>query len=97
MLKMLHPILWLCYVIKMTGVVNIASGESRMLRNIIETIEGKIGCPELIRLGSIPSRPRNPINLVADISKLRRESGWSPNFDLDSGLDKTIQWWKGLI
>ena len=62
-----------------------------------KTIGEKIDCPELIRLGSIPSRPGDPIRLVADISKLRRESGWSPNFDLDSGLDKTIQWWKGLI
>jgi nucleoside-diphosphate-sugar epimerase len=82
---------------KVTGVVNIGSGESSMLRNIVETIGEKIGCPELIRLGSIPSRPGDPISLVADISKLRRELGWSPSFDLDSGLDKTIQWWKGLI
>ena len=80
----------------MTGVVNIGSGESRMLRNIIETIGEKIDCPELIRLGSIPSRPGDPIRLVADINKLRKEVGWSPKFSLDVGLDKTIQWWKAI-
>ena len=82
---------------EVTGIVNIGSGESRMLKNIIETIGEKIGYPELIRLGSIPSRQGDPIKLVADISKLRRKIGWSPKFNIDKGLDETIQWWKGLI
>ena len=65
-------------------------------QNIIETIGEKVGYPELIRLGSIPSRLGDPIRLVADINKLRKEVGWSPKFSLDVGLDKTIQWWKAI-
>jgi nucleoside-diphosphate-sugar epimerase len=75
-----------------TGIVNIGSGESSMLKNIIETIGEKVGYPELIRLGSIPSRLGDPIRLVADINKLRKEVGWSPKFSLDVGLDKTKLW-----
>ena len=82
---------------EITGIVNIGSGESRMLKNIIETIGEKIGYPELIRLGLIPPRQGDPIKLVAEISKLRRKIGWSPKFNIDRGLDETIQWWKGLI
>ena len=81
---------------EVTGIVNIGSGESSMLKNIIETIGEKVGYPELIRLGSIPSRLGDPIRLVADINKLRKEVGWSPKFSLDVGLDKTIQWWKAI-
>ena len=82
---------------EITGIVNIGSGESVLLRNVVETIGEKIGCPELIRLGVIPSRPDDPTMLVADASKLRQEVGWTPRFNLDRGLDQTIEWWKGLL
>jgi nucleoside-diphosphate-sugar epimerase len=81
---------------EVTGIINIGSGESRILRNIIETIGEKVGYPELIKLGSIPSRPGEPEKLVANVSKLHEEVGWSPKFNLDRGLDQTIEWWKEI-
>ena len=80
-----------------TGIVNIGSGKGVMLRNVIETIGNKIGCPELIRLGAIPSPADDPATLVADTNRLRQETGWTPRFNLDTGLDQTIQWWKNML
>jgi dTDP-D-glucose 4,6-dehydratase len=34
-----------------------------------------------------------PPVLIADTTRLVDEVGWSPEYDLDSGLDQTIEWW----
>ena len=61
----------------------------KYFQNIIETIGKKIGCPELIRLGSIPPRPGDPISLVAD----NVSGGIEPTFS--HYYDRTIQTFEG--
>ena len=76
------------------GPVNIASGRPLALRDVICKIGKKLGRPELIRLGDIPSSKDEPPLLVAEVRRLRKEVGWAPEYDIDSGLDQTIEWWK---
>jgi nucleoside-diphosphate-sugar epimerase len=76
------------------GPVNIASGQAPELKEIIHRIAEKINRSELVQLGTIPVDPADPPLLVADVERLRKEVGWSPRFDLDQGLETTIQWWK---
>lgn len=76
------------------GPVNIASGLPIALKAVICKIGQKLGRLELIRLGDIPSAKDEPPLLVADVRRLREELGWTPEYDTDSGLDQTIQWWK---
>jgi nucleoside-diphosphate-sugar epimerase len=79
---------------KVTGPVNIASGQPVTLKQVIYTIAEKLNRDELIQLGVLPTPLNDPRVLIADVSRLNNEVGWLPKYDLNQGLDQTIQWWK---
>lgn len=76
------------------GPVNIASGRPAVLKDIIFEIAGKLERPDLVQLDAVPASANDPHLLVADISRLFDEVGWRPRYDLDTGLEQTIEWWK---
>jgi len=76
------------------GAVNIASGESVTIRDVVSKIALNLGRPDLIRLGEIPMSPSDPPLLLADVRRLHDELGWSPVMNLDQGLNDAIQWWR---
>ena len=80
-----------------TGIVNIGSGKGIALKDVIETIGKKIGRGNLIRLGALPVLKNDPPILVADTKKLTEEVGWTPRFDISTGLDRTIEWWRSIL
>jgi nucleoside-diphosphate-sugar epimerase len=77
-----------------TGAINIASGQPTALKTVISSIAHKLNGEDLILLGAIPPRPNDTPLVVADIRRLTNELGWQPQYSLDTGLDKTIEWWK---
>jgi nucleoside-diphosphate-sugar epimerase len=79
------------------GIVNIGSGEGVALKDVIKTIGDKIGRSNLIRMGTLPSPANDPLIMVADTKRLIEEVGWAPRFDINTGLDRTIQWWKSAL
>ena len=76
------------------GVVNVGSGQPVTIRRIVETIGELIGRPDLIRLGEFDDRPNTPPMAVANISRLNNVVGWRHRYDLRSGLQDTIEWWR---
>ncbi|AFJ01920.1 dTDP-glucose 4,6-dehydratase [Methylophaga frappieri] len=46
---------------------------------------------ELIQF--VTDRPGHDVRYAIDASKIRRELGWQPREDFDSGLQKTVQWY----
>ena len=76
------------------GRVNIASGHSIQVKELIDKIANKLGKPELIKLGAIPFSEQEPLFIGANTKLLREEVKWSPKFDLDTGIDQTISWWE---
>jgi len=79
---------------KVESAVNIASGVPVSIKEVVSKIAEKLGRSDLIRLGAIPVNSSEPPLLVADAGRLINEVGWKPKYDLDSGLEQTIQWWK---
>jgi nucleoside-diphosphate-sugar epimerase len=75
------------------GTVNIGSGFGIKLRDIVEKIEEKIGNDGLLEIFD-GSRSLNeaPI-IVADITHLDN-IGWKPFYNIESGLDHTIDWFR---
>ena len=82
---------------EITGIVNIGSGEGVALKDVIKTIGDKIGRKNLIRMGTLPSPANEPPILVADTKRLTEEVRWAPKFDINTGLDRTIHWWKSTL
>lgn len=74
--------------------VNIASGRSTSLKEIIYGVADLIGKPDLVELGALPARQSEPPVLLADVGRLNMEVGWKPKVSLEAGLDKTIEFWK---
>lgn len=76
------------------GPVNVASGKPVVLQHVIRAIADKQNRPDLVQLGALPTREGDPPLLVADVYRLQGEIGWTPRYDLDGALSKTISWWK---
>ena len=76
------------------GAVNVASGEPRRLREVIEAIGRAAERPELLDVGALPPRAGDPDALVADVARLRDEVGFEPSIDLAEGLSGTVEWWR---
>lgn len=76
------------------GTVNIGSGRSLKLKELIGKIAEKVGREELVKLGALEAREGEPAEILADTTVLKDQVGWEPAYSLDAGLDKTIEWWK---
>ncbi len=80
-----------------TGPVNIASGNPITLKDIVNIIADKLNKRELVQFDESDSTLSEPKLLVADVKRLNREVGWTPIYDMDRGLEQTIDWWKNHI
>lgn len=79
------------------GPVNIASGQPVALKDIIYKIADKIGRRNLVHLGALSAKNNEPKLLIADIKKLSEEIKWHPEFDINTGLELTVKWWKNKL
>ena len=78
------------------GAVNICSGEATTLGDIVTTIGRITGRESLVRLGAIPARA-NDAPLVVGSNARAAALGWSPTYDLESGLRHTVTWWSEQV
>jgi nucleoside-diphosphate-sugar epimerase len=76
------------------GAVNIASGECRSVRSVVEAIATQIGRPDAPQFGARPSPPHDPPRMSANVGRLRDEVGFRPVFSLEAGVADTIAWWR---
>ena len=74
------------------GVVNVGSGDPVTVRRIVATLERLLERQGMVRYGARPDNPTDPPFVCADNRKLVAATGWSPRFDLESGLADTIRW-----
>lgn len=76
------------------GDINIASGSTMTLADLISRISVRLDATDRVDFGHHPRRPDDPQVISADNSRLSHVIGWSPGYDLDSAIDKTIAWWQ---
>jgi nucleoside-diphosphate-sugar epimerase len=78
---------------KIQGPVNIGSGRPVAVRDLLQEIGMQLGRPELIRLGARESSSAVS-RIWANVDRLTKEVGWKPHYDLASGIQQTIEWWR---
>lgn len=77
-----------------TGAVNIGSGVATPIAEVARAIARIIDREDRLHIGALPDRSGEPASLVADVTRLRDEVGFSAELDLDTGLRDAIEWWR---
>jgi nucleoside-diphosphate-sugar epimerase len=78
---------------KLSGAINVGSGEAVSLGYVSELIARSLGKEHLLER-NLNSFDGQTIRVVADVSRLQDELHWSPQISLESGLASTIKWWR---
>jgi nucleoside-diphosphate-sugar epimerase len=73
--------------------VNIGSGKGIALKSLAHKISSRISNGHLIKFGVKPSAG-DPLELVADTTRLNTELGWHPKITLDQAIEEAIHWWQ---
>ena len=79
---------------EVTGAVNIGSGDPTRIETVVSILGELLGRPDLIQFGAIPTSDSEPKMILSDSTRLAREVGWQPRFNLRDGLQDTVQWWR---
>ncbi|NOY43807.1 MAG: NAD(P)-dependent oxidoreductase [Planctomycetes bacterium] len=76
------------------GPINLGQGSAVELREIVSKLGELAGRPDLIRLGAIAARENEVPVVMADTTQMKRQLDWTPRFDLETGLQRTLDWWE---
>jgi nucleoside-diphosphate-sugar epimerase len=76
------------------GPVNIVSGQTHTVAQVVHQIASLLRGEHLIRWGAVPTSPDEPVQLVGEARRLREEIHWSPRFSLAEGIAQTVSWWQ---
>ena len=74
-------------------ILNVGSGRPIKVKNIINLIRNKIKSGK-VKFGSINYRPGEVMVQYPELKKIRKLIGWSSKTSLNSGLNKTIKYFK---
>ena len=75
------------------GAFNIGTGEAFSIREIVRYVYRNSDHSKLVSFSKLSIPPSPPL-VVADITKIKRETNWRPKYNLNQGIDKTISWWE---
>ncbi len=73
-------------------IYNIGSGNPISLKRFIEAIE--IACDKQAVKNILPMQPGDVAITYADISKLKADTGFSPNTTIEFGVSKFVEWYR---
>jgi len=74
------------------GVYCIASGEGRSIKEYTSIIRDVVNPKVELHFGDIPYQENQVMELVGDISKLKRETGFEPSVPFDIGIKRMAEW-----
>ncbi|MCS3761235.1 NAD-dependent epimerase/dehydratase family protein [Bradyrhizobium centrosematis] len=78
----------------LTGAVNLASGDVRSLRSVIEHVAGLLDARHLVRFGAVTATgvDAEPI-MAADVRRLREVIAGIPSIGFEEGAARGVAWW----
>jgi len=71
---------------------NVGIGQAIKIKHLVEKVIKCSGRDLAIKHDL--SKPTVPTSLFLDCTKAKKELGWTPNYTLDEGLKKTIEWYR---
>jgi len=73
-----------------TGAFNVGTGAPSTVRSVIEYLAADCGRPDLVEFGAMKPAPGDPAVLVADMTKVQQQLGWSAPTTVRAGLDSVL-------
>src|SRR5262249_25835224 len=73
---------------------NICSGAERSIRHLLEKMLQLAEVDAEIKMNTAKFRPSEQRRVVGDSSKLRRHTGWQPQYSIEQTLHDTIHSWE---
>lgn len=89
--------IWMIATSDATAGVNVASGDPVTIAQVATRLAEIVGRPDLLALGQLHYRDGEPMHILGDATKLRRTLGFVPQYDLNSGLRQTVDWWRERV
>lgn len=89
-----------CFIAKKgknKAVYCIGSGEGRPLKDYIQLIKHEIDPSLNIGIGKLGYSDKQVMYLCADITELRKDTGFEPKVKFEEGIKKTIDWYKEVL
>ncbi|MCK1737934.1 NAD-dependent epimerase/dehydratase family protein [Bradyrhizobium sp. 138] len=79
---------------ELSGVVNLASGDVRSLRSVVEHVAGLLKARHLVRFGAIAATGVDAETiLAADVRRLRELTAGMPVIGFEEGAARGLAWW----
>lgn len=82
---------------KLTGIVNIGSGQPITVREIALKVGEILNKTHLINFGALPYRANDPMFICANNFLLKEKTNWQIQYDWVTGLTQTIDWYKKTL
>jgi UDP-glucose 4-epimerase len=70
----------------------LGSGQAQPLAEYIKVIRNVVSPNSRIELGAIPYAPKQVMCLQADITELSKDTGFVPEMDFATGINKVLEW-----
>ena len=80
--------------VSITGPINLGNPGEFTVRELAEKVVEKI--PTKSEMEFLPLPQDDPVRRQPDITRAKQQLGWEPKIALDEGLDRTIEYFKGL-
>lgn len=74
-------------------IINLGHSTHYTIKDVVNTINEKMGKPISITFGAHSYRPLDPMQFIMDSAKAKKLFGWEANTSLEEGLEKTIDWY----
>ncbi len=74
----------------------LGSGQARELKEYIEIMRDEIQPGLSLKLGAKPYAPKQVMYLCADLSELRKDTGFEPRYSFEEGIRRTIAWMQSV-
>lgn len=73
---------------KASGIYNFASGDTRRLKDYIEEMKRVLKSDSILEYGAVPYPETGMVSIMADISKLKKTTGWKAKTPFSAGIEE---------
>jgi GDP-4-dehydro-6-deoxy-D-mannose reductase len=78
-------------------VYNVGSGVGRSIQSLLDALRSRARVEVRVEVDPERLRPTETSSLVADTTRLRERTGWSPQISFESMLDSLLDYWRAEV